>query len=315
LSKALRTDFWRAASLNRHISKKTDGFETVIAKEFDWVSPTNLAEGLDLLDRYQERASLLGGGTNLVVDMREGKVSPDLVIDLGGLDELKGLDRCNGMMRIGSMVTIQEFVDFEWIGPEKILREAARRLGTPQVRNRATVGGNLAKGSPAADMAVPLLCLDAEVVLLSKAGGKRVLPLQDFFVGPQSTQIASGEILNEVRFETKALGRQWGYRKLGRREGAAVSVVSVGCLVDMDKRRCNQARISLGAVGPTPFRAFEAEALLEGKTLSHEIIHECALLCGSASKPMTDLRASAGYRKRMAMELVRSLLAGVLSSL
>jgi len=287
----------------------------MIPKEFEWVSPKNLEEGLDLLDDYKERASILAGGTNLIVDMRAGKISPDLVLDLGNLQELKGIERSDGMLRIRSMVTIQELVDFQWVGSEEILGEAARRLGTPQVRNRATLGGNLAKGSPAADMAVPLLCLDAEILLLSKVTGERVLPLKDFFVGPRSTRIAPGEILLEVRFGTKALGSHWGYRKLGRREGAAVSVVSVGCLLDMDRRRCNQARISLGAVSPTPFRAFEAESLLEGGSLTRERIDECAMICGRVSQPITDLRASVNYRKRMVVDLVHSVLTEIRSSL
>lgn len=287
----------------------------MILKRFDFISATTLKKTLDVLDDYREKVSIIAGGTNLIADMRAGRILPDLVLDIGWVQELKHVVRDNGLVRVGSLVTIQRLANFKWIGSENILKEAAEKLGTPQVRNRATLGGNLANGSPAADTAIPLLCLDAQIVLLSKAKGERSLPISEFFVGPRFTRIVPGEIIREVRFDACASDSRWGYKKLGRREGAAVSVVSLGCLLRFEEERCCRARISLGAVAPFPLRALKAEAFLERRKLSSEIIEECARACGNESEPITDVRATSSYRQKMVIVLVKSLLMKMFSSM
>jgi len=187
------------------------------------------------------------------------------------------------------------------------LVQAARVFANPLIRNRATVGGNLSDASPAADSAPPLLIADAEVELMSQAGSRRV-PLAEFFIGVRKTQLKPGELIKTVYFPIASPQCKFGYYKLGLRKADAISVVSVAVMLEGQKGRCTRARIALGSVAPVPTRALAAEEALRNQPIGDALLSEAARLAAESASPISDLRSSADYRRRMVAVLVRRLL-------
>ena len=277
--------------------------------EFALLMPQTLEEALEMLAEGAPDVAPLAGGTNLVVDMRSGRYRPSVVVNIGGLEELRGVRRENGHLVVGGGVTIAELLDDPLIAQHApVLREAAAVLANPLVRNRATVGGNLADASPAADSAPPLLVLGAEVELVSRQGTRRV-PLADFFVHVRKTVRRPQELLAAIRWPVPTDRSASAFRKLALRKADAISVLNAAVNVERDGAgRCRQARIALGAVAPTPIRAHEAEEALRGQQLTPATIAEAARLAAEATQPIDDIRGSAAYRKRVVEVLVRRLL-------
>jgi carbon-monoxide dehydrogenase medium subunit len=180
------------------------------------------------------------------------------------------------------------------------------------VRNRATVGGNLVDASPAADSAIPLLALKAQVKLQSLKE-QRTVGLDKFFTGYRKTVIKPGEILTEVKFPVPGRGTKQGYFKLGRRNAMAISVASVAMVLGMNGQACTDACIALGAVAPVPLRAKKAEALLVGKAVDEGLARKCGEVAAAGAKPIDDIRASAEYRRLMCEVLVRRILSQTLA--
>jgi carbon-monoxide dehydrogenase medium subunit len=187
----------------------------------------------------------------------------------------------------------------------RIIAEAAHKVGSPQIRNLGTVGGNLCNASPAADSAGPLLVLDAEVVLAGKKKERRV-PLPSFFKGPGKTVLGKDEILKEILVPPVPAGSVWAYLKLGRRKSMDLALASTAVLLTLDPKTkiCRRARVALGAVAPTPFRAKGTEKFLEGKRLDEAVILEAGERAQEECRPISDIRASAEYRKEMVKVLV-----------
>ncbi len=275
--------------------------------EFDLLSPRTLPEALQQL--AAAGAAPLAGGTNVVPDLRSGRHCPRILIDVGKLEDLRGLRRVDGHVVAGGAVTIAELLASPLVAETApSLRQAASLFANPLIRNRATLGGNLADASPAADMAPPLLALDAEVDLLSQSGC-RTVPLDDFFTGVRKTVRRPDELVGSVRWPVPSTRTAFGYVKLGLRKADAISVISVAVRVDAyPDGRVRQARIALGSVAPVPLRAAEAEKWLTGQELTPETIAEAGKLAAAAVSPISDLRASASYRRQMADVLVRRLL-------
>ncbi len=277
--------------------------------EFEYQRPVSLAEALDLMADGSPDASPLGGGTNLVVDMRSGRNTPATLIDLRDIDELRGIRLEDDHVVLGGGVTIAEVLGSELIARHSpFLAEAASLFGNPLLRNRATVGGNLADASPAADMAVPLLALGAEVELASKSGSRQV-PLDEFMIGVRRTIRRGDELLTRIRWPVPSSDSTGGFYKIGLRKADTISIVSVAVMVGSDESgRCSSVRIALGAVAPKPMRAVDAEAMLTGSVLDARAIDAAARVAADATQPIDDVRASASYRRRMAETLVRRLL-------
>jgi CO/xanthine dehydrogenase FAD-binding subunit len=283
--------------------------------EFDLLMPQTLPEALNVLAERAAEVTPLAGGTSLLVDMRGSGRCPSLLMDLGRLRELHGVCREDGHVVVGGGVTIAELLDDPLIARQgAVLREAAAVFANPLVRNRATVGGNLAYASPAADTAPPLLVLDAEVELVSRGGSRRV-PLEDFITGVRRTVRRPDELLAAVRWPVPSPQSVGAFRKLALRKAGAISVVSAAVVVERDGgERCGRARIALGAVALTPIRAHAAEDLLRGQALATEAIAEAARLAGEATCCVDDVRGSAAYRRRVVEVLVRRLLHGLIRS-
>jgi len=227
-----------------------------------------------------------------------------VLVNVAGLDELRTIKRENGHVVIGGGVTIAELLEAPLIAEcAPPLKQAAAVFANPLVRNRATMGGNLADGSPAADTAPPLLVLGAEVELKSREG-TRCVGLDEFFVHVRQTVRQPEELLTAIRWPVPAPGSVGAFRKLALRKADAISVVSAAVMVEPgEDGRCGQARIALGAVAPTA-----AEEALRGQKLTPKTIAQAARLAAESIRPIDDIRGSADYRQRVVEVLVRRLL-------
>jgi CO/xanthine dehydrogenase FAD-binding subunit len=294
--------------------------------EFDLLRPHTLPEALAMLADQAPDVMPLAGGTNVIVELRDGHNSPKLLMDVSKLRELRGIRRDNGRVVpndrvvpnvvIGGGTTIAELLNHPLIAEHGLpLKQAAAKLGNPLVRNRATVAGNLVNASPAADTAPPLLALGAEVELASKNGTRRV-PLDEFMVGVNKTLLQPDELMVAIRWPAPSTRSAAGFYKIGLRKADACSVINAAAMIVWDENgRCQQARIALGAVAPTSIRAREAEAALIGQPLKADVIDEAARLAAQAAQPIDDIRGTAAYRRRVAKVIVRRLLTAIGGSL
>ena len=284
--------------------------------EFDLLMPQTMSEAITMLAERSPDARPLAGGTNLIVDMRDGRRRPDVLVNIAGLEELKAIGSEDGHVVVGGGVTIAELLHDPVIALHgSVLAEAAAVFAGPLVRNRATVGGNLVDASPAADTAPPLLVLDAEVELASKEGSRR-LPLDQFITGVRETARRPDELLAAVRWPVPQWPSAGAFYKLGLRKAHAISVLSVAVMVEGDGNGvCRRARIALGAVAPRPIRVYAAEDMLGGRALEPDVIAGAARLCAEATRPIDDIRGSAAYRRRVVEAIARRLLAEIAGDL
>jgi len=274
-------------------------------KKFDYLKPNTLEEALSLLNQYGDRAKMIAGGTDAIVMNRQKKISPDVFISLRGIP---GLDQIefNGIFKIGALVTHRTIEQSELIRKRlPILAGASSVLGSVQVRNVATIGGNLCTASPSAETAPSMLVYEAEVHLVSQNGERR-LSLESFFVGPGENALDKKEILKGILLPSPPPHSVGAYLKLGRRKSVDLSIVNVAVLLTLDPKTgiCERARIALGAVAPTPLRAKETEKILEGNLLDDGIIRKAGDCAKQECSPITDIRGSADYRREMVGVLV-----------
>jgi CO/xanthine dehydrogenase FAD-binding subunit len=283
--------------------------------EFDFLRPHALPEALAMLAEQPPDVMPLAGGTNLIVELRDGHSSPKRLMDVSRLHELRGIRRDDGHIVIGGSTTISELLVHPLIAEYgRPLRQAAALLGNPFVRNRATVAGNLANASPAADTAPPLIALGAEVELVSKKGSRRV-PLYEFMIGVNKTLIQPDELLSLIRWPAPPARSAAGFYKIGLRKADACSVINAAAMVVWDESGCcRQARIAIGAAAPRPVRASEAESALLGRPLETGVIEQAAHLAVAATEPIDDIRGTAAYRRRMVEVMVRRLLTQIAES-
>ena len=277
---------------------------------FECHEPSSVTDAVALGARFGEEGRFLAGGTDLIIQMRRGKVGPRHVMSL---HRVSGLDRieADGAVRLGALVThrtIERCPAFQ--GPLQALVESAAVVGGHQIRNVATVGGNIVNASPAADVVPVLLALDATVTCLGP-DGERTLTLDGFLTGPGQTARRPGELLTAVRFAVPQGRTATAFLKAGRRRAMEISVVCVAARLTLDAtgERCVEARIALGAVAPTTWRAREAERLLEGRPLTPEAMREAGRAAAAGCRPIGDVRASARYRRLLVETLVPRALA------
>lgn len=274
-------------------------------KKYDYLKPQTLEEALSLIKKYGDRAKWIAGATDALVMNRQRKISPDLFISLRGIQGLDQIES-NGMLKIGALVTHRKIEQSETIRKSfPLLAEASSVLGSVQIRNVATIGGNLCTASPSAETAPPLLVYEAEVRLVSQRGERR-LPIGSLFLGPGETALAKDEILTEILLPFPPPNSVGTYWKLGRRKSMDLAVVNVAVLLTLnaDTGVCERARIALGAVAPTPIRAKKAEQVMEGNPLDESIIRKVAEQAREECSPITDIRGSADYRREMVSVLV-----------
>ena len=288
----------------------------MLLPRFNFHSPASLGEACRMLDEMNGQAKLLAGGTDLLVNMKKKVLAPEHLIALDRAPELAGISTSKGVVSIGASTTAAELAENRTVKSKlAVLSAAAGRLGSPLIRNRATVGGNLVTARPAADTAPPLLALGAEVVLTSSSG-ERVVPLDEFFKGPGQTVIGPGEVLSRIQVPVPAAGSGGGYEKLGLRQTLEIAIVNVATCLTLDKsgKKIENARVVLGSVAPTPIRAAKAEAALTGQAASAKNLAQAALEAVKDAKPITDHRGTAKYRSLMIEVLTRRALTTALAA-
>ncbi|MBI2088389.1 MAG: xanthine dehydrogenase family protein subunit M [Deltaproteobacteria bacterium] len=274
---------------------------------FDYHQPSTIEEAFDLMRRLDGNVSLYAGGTEVLVALKEGKLKPQALIDIKRIPELGGIQADNGTLRLGAAVSTRAISRSPVVRERfPLLSEALKILGSMQIGNRATLGGNLANASPAADSAPPLLTLQASLRLVSPKG-ERSVALEDFFLAPGKT-VLDQEILTEVRIPSAPAQGRGVFYKLGPRGAPEdICIVSVAVFVTADAQRKSwqDVRIALGAVAPTPVRARHAEAALQGQPIGDKTAKEAARLAAEKdANPITDIRGSASYRGAMVQVLV-----------
>lgn len=272
-------------------------------KNFEYIRPVDLADVVSALKAY-DNGILLAGGTDLIVKLASNMVAPDCVIDLKAVP-LNSIT-CGDEWRLGALTTIRDVEVSKALGKKlPFLCQAAATVGSVQIRNRATIGGNLCNASPAADVSTMLLAMDAQVSIATGDGQKEV-GLEDFFTGPNSTLLTRGDVLTEIVIPREVEQTKGIYLKFSPRKAMDIGMVNVALLVDAHPgtRLCKKVRIALGAVAPTPMRAKQAEDLLSGQILSPELIDRAAETASLETRPISDFRASAGYRKALVKAIV-----------
>jgi len=274
-------------------------------KDGMYFAPTRIAQALKLLAEYGEKAHILAGGTDLVPKINYYELKPDILLYIGelGLDYLK---KKKGKLVIGATTLTATLTNNALVAQKaSALAEAARQSGSIATRNAGTIGGNLANASPAADLATPLLVMDAKL-LLRRAGGKRVVAIKDFFTGPGKTVLKPDELIIEI-YVPSFKGRTI-FLKLGRRKAMTLSVANVAVRLEMAGDTCNEVRIAMGAMSPTPMRCTRAEEMLKGRILDKALVNKSATEAVAETNPIDDQRATAWYRKKAGAALVAQAL-------
>jgi carbon-monoxide dehydrogenase medium subunit len=281
--------------------------------EFRFLEPRSIAEACGMLAEHGDRARLLAGGTDLVVQMHAGRHSPDAVIYLGRLPELRGIafDEQTGLT-IGSLATMRE-LELHPIVRERYptLARGAAEVGSVQIRNLATLGGNLCNASPSADTSTSLLSLDARV-RIAGPNGERTMPVGQFWTGPGRTDLRAGELVRSIHLPVPAAGARGYYYKLAVRKAMDLAMVGIAVSLVRQNGATRDVRIALGAVAPTVIRATEAEQLIAGGAVDAAKIQEAARLAMEAASPISDQRASADYRREMVCQLTSRALTQLL---
>src|SRR5919109_1057693 len=264
--------------------------------------PSSLQEATRLVKNNGPGGRFLAGGTDLVIAIKEKGVVPKYVVDLKKIPGLSGIrDNADGTITIGALTTMREIeVSPPIAGKFPFLAQSAAEVGSIQIRNRATIGGNMANATPSADVAPSLIALDAEAEIAG-AAGERFLPLEDFFRGPGQTVLSSDEILTEIIIPTTRPELVGEYIKFSPRDMMDLAYVGIAVAYELtgNEKRCQRVRVVLGAVSPTPMRARKAEAVLEGQVLSQELAARAGEEAAKEAKPISDVRSSADYRRAM----------------
>lgn len=278
-------------------------------REFELLQPKTLTDALAALAQNNPAIRPLGGGTDMLVDLRARRAQPDALVALQDVKELRGVARENGHLRIGASTTLAEFLKNPLLIEYDALRQAAFVFANPMIRNSATLAGNIGSASPAGDLLPPLLALDAQIELVSQ-NAARTMPLQEFFLSPRKTARNADELISNLRLPPFAfqLPTSSAFYKLGLRRADAISLISVAVWLQRDGDKIREVRIALGAVAPRPLRALRAEEILRGQLFNETNLKEAARVASEECAPISDLRASANYRKRMVSVYTRRML-------
>jgi CO/xanthine dehydrogenase FAD-binding subunit len=278
-------------------------------RRFELALPSTVEECLAALADGGGEVKMVAGGTDLLPQMKNGLVKPVKVVDLSGIADLQRLEvDGGGALHIGSAVSAR-VVELSPLVRDGFLgvAEGAGVIGSHQVRNLATVGGNVCNAAPSADVSPPLVALDA-VVVIAGPDGQRLLPITDFFQGVRRTALQPGEVVVELVVPKPAAGTGSTYLRHTPRRELDIAVVGVGTTLTIADGKCTRARIALGAVAPVIVRATEAEASLEGQEITPELLDKAAQLAVGSAKPISDQRGSAEYRLHLTRVLTRRTL-------
>jgi aerobic carbon-monoxide dehydrogenase medium subunit len=268
---------------------------------FDFYQPATLAEASRLLKDNGPGGRFLAGGTDLVIALKEKGLLPKYLVDLKRVPGLTGIrESSDGGITIGALTTMRE-IEISSLITKKFpfLAQSAAEVGSIQIRNRATIGGNMANATPSADTAPPLIALNATAKIVG-ANGERTVPLEEFFKGPGQTVMSAEEVLSEINIPKTHPRLVGEYIKFSPREMMDLAYVGIAVAYNLgDDERCDGVRIVLGAVAPTPIRAKRAETALEDQNLTETLAEKVGQIAAEEAKPISDVRSSADYRRAM----------------
>lgn len=275
--------------------------------QFNYHSPKSETELAALLNGMEDYC-LLAGGTDVMVKMKEKLISPRNLVDVSGIESLKGIRETADSLWIGPLVTHRELMDSPVMNKKTAaLCLAASEVGSPQIRNAGTVGGNIGNASPAADTVPALLALDAKVQLNS-ANGAENLPLDKVFVGPGRTCLKPGQYIAGIHVSPVTAGEGAAFAKFGKRKALACSIVNGAAWVRVQGGVITAARIALGSVGPTPVRLYDTEKWLVGRKPEPAVFAEAGLQAEQSVRPIDDVRCTATHRGKLARVTVQRCL-------
>lgn len=267
---------------------------------FKYVSPETKEEALKILKKEGSNACIVAGSTNVLPDIKIKKLSPKILVDITAIEELRGIDKKKDKICIKPLTTIAELANSELILKEsKVLTQAAEHFADPLVRNNATIGGNLATASPAADMAVPLLTLGA-IIKIESIRQKREVKLKEFFLGPGKTVLQDDEMIVGIEFEQSDINKNGYFVKLGQRKAMAIAIASLALNLEIKQNKIIQIRIAMGSVAPMPIRLTVVEEFLKNKEIKNGLIEEVVNKVSEEVNPINDIRASGEYRRYIA---------------
>jgi carbon-monoxide dehydrogenase medium subunit len=278
----------------------------ILPHEFEFVEPHTLEEALTCMAAYPGKAQFMAGGTDLLVQMKMGRVRPEVIVGLSKIPALRYLILDQGL-RIGALTTFRQIERSELIQRRyTALYEAAMAVTSIQIKTMGTLGGNLCHGSPAADSAPPLIAFGAEVKMIN-GDRERVVPLETFFAGAGQTLLTQEELMVEIRVPEPRANTGSAFMKLGR-VSADLAKVSVAVVIEREQDICRDCKIVLGAVAEMPLRTKEAELILRGKIFKEDLVEEASLRVSEEVRPIDDSRSTSWYRKEVSRILVRDAL-------
>jgi len=282
--------------------------------KFEYIEAKTVEEACSLLSQCAGRVKLMAGGTDLLVSMRKGKITPFHVVNIKTIPNMDYIYYGKEELHIGALATLDAIESSSLIKERfPIVGASACQVGSPQIRNVATLGGNLCNAAPSADMAPSLIGLEA-TAKLKGIHGERVVALEKFFIGPGQTILQEDEVLIEIEIPNPLSHTRGTYLKLPARTAIDLAVVGVAVVVTLDPRGIQivDAKIVMGAVAPTPVRATRAEDVIRGKSVEEKLVEEAAQVASEEAAPISDVRGSAVYRKEMVRVLADRALRQVL---
>jgi carbon-monoxide dehydrogenase medium subunit len=272
----------------------------------DYFEPKTITEALSVLAKYGEHANVIAGGTDVMVDMKY-KEEPGCLVNIKKIPGLDTIQENGASLQIGPLVTIRDIETSRLVRERlPLLWESCHQFASLQIRNTATIGGNICRASPSGETLAPLLALEAKAKLAFK-DGEKTEAFSSFFQGPGKTSLGSKGLLTEIEIPYPPKGSHGVYLKHAVRGAMDIAMVGVAVLITADAGNSSlqDVRIALGAVAPTPIRATKTEALLRGRSLTAALVKEAATLAASESSPITDQRSSAEYRGWIVEALTR----------
>lgn len=279
----------------------------------DYYRPESLEEAVTLLDKSPENTNVLAGGTDLIIQMRLKEKRPEYLLDLSGINSLKEINTKNNCLIIGSMATFNQLEEDEEVSKHlPVLAQAAASIGSPQIRSRATIGGNIANAAPAADTLPALLSLNSRIELHSRAG-IRVIKLEEILLGINQTSIKPAEILTKIIISLPEKDTYQAFKKIGRRKAMAIARINLALSITYNsgEETIKEARVALGAVGTTPYRVQKVEEMLKEKPLVKDLIEQASELIETVVLHRLGTRPTAPYKKAIAKEVLRQALTDI----
>lgn len=276
---------------------------TRLLKPFEYFEPKTVEEAVQTLSRYGDKAKVLAGGTDLLISMKKRKIGPQCVVYIKGIPKLDYINYSQEAgLRVGALATHSAIVDSPIIRDKfELLATACGKVGTPQVRNMGTIGGNICEGGPSQDSIPSLLVLEAKLKLVS-LHGERIVPIDEFFIAPFNTALQEAELLTEIQIPNPPPRSAGCYKWFTKITTVDETLVGVAVLMSLDSTYsiCSDLKIGLCSVAPTPIRARRAEEVLRGKRVDNKLIEQAAQVAVEEAKP----RSRADYRRRMTKVLV-----------